>query len=96
MSDFAPPWDDWDGYYGVEDDEEIEICIDEVRAETPKAWLIVYTRYRSTWESWFPKSQCTIEGDRLFVPEWLFDLSTQRRRRTVATKNLLDNFEDLP
>lgn len=49
------------------DDGETSIYIDELKAETDKAYLVVIEGD----EYWLPKSQCELEDDTITMPSWL-------------------------
>lgn len=51
-----------DNYYPYEKDRIIK--------ETSKAYLI---EMNNGGKEWFPKSQCTLLNDLLYVPQWLLD-----------------------
>lgn len=50
--------------------EPIEVCFDEKKVETEKAWLL--TNFDGTEkEAWVPKSLCNFVGNYIVeVPEW--------------------------
>lgn len=60
--------------------ERVEVIVEAIVAETPKAWLI---KYSGGIEDWFPKSVCGMEIVRkkkiLRVPKWLMDKKEEER-----------------
>lgn len=47
--------------------EMIDLDIDDILAETDKAWLVSIGGD----EHWLPKSMCEIYNDQVTMPEWL-------------------------
>lgn len=74
MSIYSDMVNDW--HPGDDGSDELEsIDIAEIVSETSKAWFIKLREGNKISAHWFPKSQCTLAGDRksIEVPAWLLD-----------------------
>jgi hypothetical protein len=75
-------WGSGDGVkWEKEEGDKFSVKGVTVKKETAKAWLVGHPDGE---DSWIPKSQCTIEGDKLTVPGWLKD---QKLGATHLTPN---------
>ena len=70
-------WAD-DGYPGIRrittQTPPMELQFKEILSETEKAWQL---QMMGDAKLWWPKSQCSISGDIITVPDWLIQARTK-------------------